>query len=97
VATNQLKDKSSTDRAGLSHKNRPLTPVTGAWSRVGWRRTGPSPSRGQQHGAPTSRHPAPSQLLTLGIGTVYTLVGLLGFVVTSIGDFAAETDKTCSA
>jgi hypothetical protein len=40
----------------------------------------------------TTRHP--SQLLTLVIGAVYTLVGLLGFVVTGLGDFAAETDKT---
>jgi hypothetical protein len=39
-----------------------------------------------------TRHP--SQLLTLGIGAVYTLVGLLGFVVTGFGDFAAEADKT---
>jgi hypothetical protein len=36
-----------------------------------------------------TRHP--SQLLTLGIGAIYTLVGLLAFVVT--GDFAAKTDK----
>jgi hypothetical protein len=39
-----------------------------------------------------TRHP--SQLLALGIGAVYTLVGLLGFVVTGLGDFAAEIDKT---
>jgi hypothetical protein len=34
-----------------------------------------------------------SQGLTLLIGAVYTLVGLLGFVVTGVGDFAAGTDK----
>jgi Domain of unknown function (DUF4383) len=39
-----------------------------------------------------TRHP--SQLLALLIGAVYTLVGLLGFVVTGHGDFVAETDKT---
>jgi hypothetical protein len=37
--------------------------------------------------------PHPSRLLTLVIGAVYTLVGLLGLVVTGVGDFAAETDK----
>jgi hypothetical protein len=36
----------------------------------------------------------PNQLLTLGISAVYTLVGLLGLVVTGSGDFAAETYKT---
>ncbi len=40
----------------------------------------------------TTRHP--SQLLALAIGAVYTLVGLLGFVVTGLDNFAAETDKT---
>ena len=40
----------------------------------------------------SSRHP--SQVLTLAIGAVYTLVGILGFVVTGLSDFAAETDKT---
>jgi hypothetical protein len=39
-----------------------------------------------------SRHP--SQLLALAVGAVYTLVGILGFVVTGFDDFAAETDKT---
>jgi hypothetical protein len=39
-----------------------------------------------------TRHP--SQLLTLGIGAIYTLVSLLTLVVTGFGDFAAETDKT---
>jgi Domain of unknown function (DUF4383) len=48
-----------------------------------------------------ARHPAadassrhPSQLLTLAIGAVYTLVGILGFIVTGLSDFASETDKT---
>jgi Domain of unknown function (DUF4383) len=41
---------------------------------------------------PTTRHP--SQLLALAIGAVYTLVGLLGFVVTGFENFASETDKT---
>jgi Domain of unknown function (DUF4383) len=39
-----------------------------------------------------SRHPA--QLLTLAIGVVYTLVGILGFVVTGFENFAAETNET---
>jgi len=39
-----------------------------------------------------TRHP--SQLLALAIGAVYTLVGILGFLVTGLEDFAAETDKT---
>jgi len=39
-----------------------------------------------------TRHP--SQLLALAIGAVYTLVGILGFLVTGVEDFAAETDKT---
>jgi hypothetical protein len=38
------------------------------------------------------RHP--SQFLALAIGVIYTLVGLLGFLVTSFDNFAAETDKT---
>lgn len=38
------------------------------------------------------RHP--SQLLTLAIGAIYTLIGILGFLVTGFDDFAAETDKT---
>ena len=42
--------------------------------------------------APSTRHP--SQLLALAVGAVYTLVGLLGFLVTGLEDFAAETDKT---
>jgi ABC-type transport system involved in multi-copper enzyme maturation permease subunit len=41
---------------------------------------------------PTSKHP--SQLLALAIGAVYTLVGLLGFLVTGFDNFAAETNKT---
>jgi ABC-type transport system involved in multi-copper enzyme maturation permease subunit len=41
---------------------------------------------------PTTRHP--SQLLALAIGAVYTLVGILGFLVTGFENFAAETDKT---
>jgi hypothetical protein len=36
----------------------------------------------------------PSQLLALAIGAIYTLVGILGFLVTGLEDFAAETDKT---
>jgi Domain of unknown function (DUF4383) len=39
-----------------------------------------------------TRHP--SQFLALAIGAVYTLVGILGFLVTGLEDFAAETDKT---
>jgi hypothetical protein len=42
--------------------------------------------------APSTRHP--SQLLALAIGAVYTLVGLLGFLVTGFDNFATETDKT---
>jgi hypothetical protein len=42
--------------------------------------------------APSTRHP--SQLLALAIGAVYTLVGILGFLVTGFENFAAETDKT---
>jgi Domain of unknown function (DUF4383) len=39
-----------------------------------------------------TRHP--SQLLALAVGAVYTLVGVLGFLVTGLDDFATETDKT---
>jgi hypothetical protein len=42
--------------------------------------------------APSTRHP--SQLLALAIGAVYTLVGLLGFLITGFDNFATETDKT---
>ena len=41
---------------------------------------------------PTTRHPA--QLLALAVGVVYTLIGILGFFVTGLENFAAETDKT---
>ena len=41
---------------------------------------------------PTTRHP--SQLLALAIGVVYTLIGILGFLVTGFENFASETDKT---
>jgi ABC-type transport system involved in multi-copper enzyme maturation permease subunit len=41
---------------------------------------------------PSTRHP--SQLLALAIGAVYTLVGILGFLITGFENFAAETDKT---
>ncbi len=41
---------------------------------------------------PTSKHP--SQLLALAIGAVYTLVGILGFLVTGFENFASETNKT---
>ena len=41
---------------------------------------------------PTTRHP--SQLLALAIGAIYTLVGILGFLVTGFENFASETDKT---
>jgi ABC-type transport system involved in multi-copper enzyme maturation permease subunit len=41
---------------------------------------------------PTTRHP--SQLLALAIGVIYTLIGLLGFLITGFEHFAAETDKT---
>jgi hypothetical protein len=43
-------------------------------------------------GAAVIRHP--SQLLTLTVGVVYTLVGMAGFLVTSLEHFASETDKT---
>jgi hypothetical protein len=39
-----------------------------------------------------TRHP--SQLLALAIGAICTLVGILGFLVTGVEDFAAETNKT---
>jgi hypothetical protein len=39
-----------------------------------------------------TRHP--SQLLALAIGAFYTLVGILGFLVTGLEDFAAETNET---
>src|SRR4029453_9920541 len=41
---------------------------------------------------PTTRDP--SQLLALAIGAVYTLVGILGFAVTGLDNFASQTDKT---
>jgi hypothetical protein len=40
----------------------------------------------------TTRHP--SQLLALAIGAVYTLVGIVGFLITGFENFAAETNKT---
>jgi ABC-type transport system involved in multi-copper enzyme maturation permease subunit len=45
---------------------------------------------------PDSARPAwhPAQLLALAIGAVYTLVGILGFLVTGLDNFAAETNKT---
>src|SRR5215207_3949875 len=58
----------------------------------------PNPcSGGSLHGTtpcfdPTTRHP--SQLLALAIGAVYTLIGILGFLVTGFENFAAETNKT---
>ena len=39
-----------------------------------------------------ARHPA--QLLALIIGAVYTLVGIAGFFVTGLENFASETNKT---
>jgi hypothetical protein len=42
--------------------------------------------------ATPDRHP--SQLLTLAIGIIYTLVGIAGFLVTGFENFAAETNKT---
>jgi hypothetical protein len=42
--------------------------------------------------AAVARHP--SQLLALAIGAVYTLVGILGFLITGFDNFASETDKT---
>ena len=42
--------------------------------------------------AAAGRHPA--QLLALAIGAIYTLVGILGFFVTGLENFASETDKT---
>jgi hypothetical protein len=49
-------------------------------------------ARRSDSAAPATRHP--SQLLALAIGAVYTLVGILGFLVTGFENFAAETDKT---
>ena len=46
----------------------------------------------QRRDAATARHP--SQLLALAIGAVYTLIGILGFFVTGLDNFASETDKT---
>jgi hypothetical protein len=54
-------------------------------------REGPFMAR-RSDSAPTTRHP--SQLLALAIGAVYTLVGVLGFLITGFENFAAETDKT---
>ena len=42
--------------------------------------------------ASPARHPA--QLLALAIGAVYTLVGILGFLVTGFDNFASETNET---
>jgi uncharacterized membrane protein YuzA (DUF378 family) len=42
--------------------------------------------------ASATKHP--SQLLTLTVGVAYTLVGMAGFLVTSLEHFASETDKT---
>jgi uncharacterized membrane protein YuzA (DUF378 family) len=45
---------------------------------------------------PDSARPArhPAQLLALAIGVIYTVVGIAGFFVTGLENFAAETDKT---
>ena len=43
---------------------------------------------------PTAAARHPSQLLALAIGAVYTLVGMAGFLVTGLANFASETDKT---
>ena len=45
---------------------------------------------------PDSARPArhPAQLLALAIGVIYTLVGILGFLITGFENFAAETNKT---
>ena len=43
---------------------------------------------------PTAAARHPSQLLALAIGAVYTLVGVTGFLVTGLANFASETDKT---
>ena len=45
---------------------------------------------------PDSARPArhPAQLLALAIGVIYTLIGLLGFLITGFENFAAETNKT---
>ena len=45
----------------------------------------PGSARGEAH---------PAQYLALAIGIVYTLVGLLGFLVTGFDNFASETNKT---
>src|SRR5918999_773230 len=42
--------------------------------------------------ASPARHPA--QPLALAIGAVYTLVGILGFLVTGFDNFASETNET---
>jgi uncharacterized membrane protein YuzA (DUF378 family) len=42
--------------------------------------------------AAPARHPA--QLLALAIGVIYTLVGIAGFFVTGLDNFASETNKT---
>jgi Domain of unknown function (DUF4383) len=42
--------------------------------------------------AAPARHPA--QLLALAIGVIYTAVGILGFFVTGLDNFASETNKT---
>jgi hypothetical protein len=41
---------------------------------------------------PTTKHP--SQLLALAIGAIYTLIGILGFLVTGFENFASETNET---
>ena len=43
---------------------------------------------------PNSADRHPSQLLSLAIGIIYTVVGIAGFFVTGFENFAAETDKT---
>src|SRR5215204_7656233 len=43
---------------------------------------------------PTTPARLPSQLLALVIGAVYTLVGVTGFFVTGLDNFASETNKT---
>ena len=42
--------------------------------------------------AAPARHPA--QLLALAIGVIYTLIGIAGFFVTGLDNFASETNKT---
>jgi 4-amino-4-deoxy-L-arabinose transferase-like glycosyltransferase len=72
-----------------------MTPLAGIDLRRG--RPACHPAKGAvmartSDGARGETHPA--QYLALAIGIVYTLVGLLGFLVTGFDNFASETNKT---